>query len=111
MATPTSGTSCRTPSKMSELVSKLRNNSSNNIQVYLREIQSLLRKSKGLDVACDFRKSGGLDEVVKVVQSCSEVEDNDESKVVQVLDLALSVLATCCREQETKTRVSTYVHV
>ncbi|XP_038075788.1 uncharacterized protein LOC119743454 [Patiria miniata] len=86
----------RTPPSLKEIVNKLCTKSPNNLENGLQEIQGLVRKSRGLEVVSEFRELGGLNEVVQVVK-------NDVNE--KLTDMALSVLATCCREQESKSRV------
>ncbi|XP_022102193.1 uncharacterized protein LOC110985463 [Acanthaster planci] len=91
----------RAPPSLRDIVQKLRTGSSSNLEDGLQMIQGLVRKNRGLEVVDEFRRLGGLEEIVQVVKSDRCDIDRNE----KLTDLALSVLATCCREQESKIRV------
>ena len=64
-------------------------------------VQNYIRSSRGTEPVRKFRDCGGLDKLILVLKSSD----------VELLDLGLSIVATCCREQAARIRVSLLLFV
>ena len=62
----------------------------------LLQTQKFIRSAPGTDLVQNFRECGGLKRLISVLKSSD----------VELVDLSLSVLATCCREPASREYVS-----